>query len=322
MWPGSSVLIVISVLIFSVHSLPYFSHIDWRNDPNTVTQNEKILKLFLKLATHTANRLTHLRKKFEKEYDCRRNDNPSVLTTETLTTQSSSQTNLEWLDESQKILNHSSSSDSEISSDQNQTDDLQLQVLSNLQNIDDVERDIERNLNSKVSNLTSKSVQDIHDTSTNVTGRNDHDALDFDTLQKPTNEEANQTDLLQEPTLEISQRLFGTDLAQIVPKIISDVHQNVDQHIAKTQNTQKPLEAGVKRFFNILSSTKNILESIIKVLSEAAKGANNLLHLIIPQSQDTNSNNIQQEQSKSDSAGETANASGTNNQETRNNQEN
>ncbi|XP_011687896.1 PREDICTED: uncharacterized protein LOC105450023 isoform X3 [Wasmannia auropunctata] len=274
MWPGSSVLIVISVLIFSVHSLPYFSHIDWRNDPNTVTQNEKILKLFLKLATHTANRLTHLRKKFEKEYDCRRNDNPSVLTTETLTTQSSSQTNLEWLDESQKILNHSSSSDSEISSDQNQTDDLQLQVLSNLQNIDDVERDIERNLNSK------------------------------------------------EPTLEISQRLFGTDLAQIVPKIISDVHQNVDQHIAKTQNTQKPLEAGVKRFFNILSSTKNILESIIKVLSEAAKGANNLLHLIIPQSQDTNSNNIQQEQSKSDSAGETANASGTNNQETRNNQEN
>ncbi|XP_011687895.1 PREDICTED: uncharacterized protein LOC105450023 isoform X2 [Wasmannia auropunctata] len=320
MWPGSSVLIVISVLIFSVHSLPYFSHIDWRNDPNTVTQNEKILKLFLKLATHTANRLTHLRKKFEKEYDCRRNDNPSVLTTETLTTQSSSQTNLEWLDESQKILNHSSSSDSEISSDQNQTDDLQLQVLSNLQNIDDVERDIERNLNSKVSNLTSKSVQDIHDTSTNVTGRNDHDALDFDTLQKPTNEEANQTDL--EPTLEISQRLFGTDLAQIVPKIISDVHQNVDQHIAKTQNTQKPLEAGVKRFFNILSSTKNILESIIKVLSEAAKGANNLLHLIIPQSQDTNSNNIQQEQSKSDSAGETANASGTNNQETRNNQEN
>jgi len=331
---------------------------DWntlRNDLDSVAQNERNLKLFLQLATHTANRLTHLRKKTNKGYDCnRRNDNP-ISMTETLITQLPSQTNPEWLDKSQTIQTYSSSDDSETNLDQNQTAFYsQLQELSDLKNIDD-NRDTERNLDSKMNNLIPKSIQD---TSSDII-RYNHEALGYkldsdtasnslnanefrsDSLQltRNVNEKINQIDLknitntsimddltetvnqffpnpqnLQESTFEISQRLFGTDLAQIVPKIISDVHRNATQFIPlqNTQNTRKPsdkIDDINQRFFNpiiknagnimnsqtadnlsivnqILSSTKNIVESMIKILPEAAKGAN-LLNQVIPQSQDT-----------------------------------
>ncbi|KYN21176.1 hypothetical protein ALC57_06446, partial [Trachymyrmex cornetzi] len=367
-----------------VHSLP--SNIDWntsRNDSDSVAQNEKILKLFLQLATHTANRLTHLRKKSEKGYDCnRRNDTPPISTTEAVVTQSPSQTNLEGLDNSQKILNHSSSGDSEINSDKNQTVfNSQLQKLSDLQNIDD-NQDVERNPNLNMSNLIPKSVQDayVRDASSDVIGHNHEfnsntsqkSILDSDTSSNSLNANEfrpdfpksgrrtnqalvkNNTDTsimndltetvnkffpnsqnLQEPTLEISQRLFDTDLAQIIPKIISNVHENANQHIPSqnTQNIRALLDKNndIKRKLfdpvtnignintqtdkqkdnlplvnEILSNTKNIVESMIKVLPETAKGASNLLSQAISQSQDINTPLKSAEE-----------ISGKNNQETR-----
>ncbi|XP_018361334.1 PREDICTED: putative uncharacterized protein DDB_G0286901 [Trachymyrmex cornetzi] len=413
MWPRSSVLFVINALIVLVHSLP--SNIDWntsRNDSDSVAQNEKILKLFLQLATHTANRLTHLRKKSEKGYDCnRRNDTPPISTTEAVVTQSPSQTNLEGLDNSQKILNHSSSGDSEINSDKNQTVfNSQLQKLSDLQNIDD-NQDVERNPNLNMSNLIPKSVQDayVRDASSDVIGHNHEfnsntsqkSILDSDTSSNSLNANEfrpdfpksgrrtnqalvkNNTDTsimndltetvnkffpnsqnLQEPTLEISQRLFDTDLAQIIPKIISNVHENANQHIPSqnTQNIRALLDKNndIKRKLfdpvtnignintqtdkqkdnlplvnEILSNTKNIVESMIKVLPETAKGASNLLSQAISQSQDINTplksaeesqNHLaqfdysQQEQSENAKQVENqfdAEVSGKNNQETR-----
>lgn len=390
------------------------SNIDWntsRNDSDSIAQNEKILKLFLQLATHTANRLTHLRKKSEKGYDCnRRNDTPSISTTEALITQSPSQTNLEWLDKSQKILNHSSSSDPEINSDKNQTVfNSQLPKLSALQNIDD-NRDVERNLNLN-SNLIPKSVQDVREASSDVTGHNHEfnsntlqkSILDSDTSNNSLNVNEFRPDFLtsagrvnqaliknntntsimnnltetvntffpnsqnlQESTLEISQRLFDTDLAQIIPKIISNVHGNANQYIPSQnmQNIQASSDKNddIRRSFfdpviltntgnmntqtgkqkdnlpvvnEILSNTKNIVESMIKVLPETAKGASNLLSQVIPQSQDINTplksaeesqNHLAQsdytQQEQSENAKQVGNqfdagASGRNNQETR-----
>ncbi|XP_018339149.1 PREDICTED: putative leucine-rich repeat-containing protein DDB_G0290503 [Trachymyrmex septentrionalis] len=344
MWPRSSVLFVINALIVLVHSLP--SNIDWntsRNDLDSVAQNENILKLFLQLATHTANRLTYLRKKSEKEYDCnRRNDTPSISTTEAVVTQSPSQTNLEGLDNSQKILSHSFSSDPEINSDKNQTVfSSQLQKLSDLQNIDD-NQDVERNPNLNMSDLIPKSVQDVQDASFNVTGRNHEfnsntsqkSILDSDTssnslnankfrpdfpksarkvnqaLVKNNTNTATMNDLtetvnrifpnsqnLQEPALKISQRLFDTNLAPIIPKIISNVHENANQYIL-SQNTQnirtlldknndikqKLFDSNIENMntqidkqnnlplVKILSNSKNIVEPMSKVLPETAKG--------------------------------------------------
>jgi len=326
---------------------------DWntlRNDSDSVAQNERNLELFLQLAAHTANHLTHLRKKTDKGYDCNRRNDNSISMTEALITQSPSQTNPEWLDKSQKIQTYSSSDDSEINFDQNQTTFSQLQELSDLKNIDD-NRDTERNLNSKMNNLIPKFIQD---TSSDI-DRHNHEALGYklnsdaannslnanefrsdslESMKNNVNKKVNQIDPknitnisimddltetvnqffpnpqnLQE-SFEISQRLFGTDLAQIVPKIISDVHRNANQFIPpqNTQNIRKlsdKIDDVNQRFFNpiiktagnimnsqtadnlsivnqILSNTKNIVESMIKILPEAAKGAN-LLNQVIPQ---------------------------------------
>ncbi|XP_024893093.1 putative uncharacterized protein DDB_G0267840, partial [Temnothorax curvispinosus] len=407
-----------------VHSLP--PNTDWntlRNDiKDPVAQNERILKLFLQLAVQAANRLTHLREETDKKYDCnRRNDNPLITTTEALTTQS----NIEWLDKSKKILNYSSSDNFEINADQNQTTFYQqLQELfnpSNLSNIDD--QNIVRNLNSQMSNLIPNSAQDVQNILSNIT-RHDHEALNSDNLQKSILDldtasnslNANKfranfrklaennvnekllgqidsvknilnisaiNDLtktvnkffpklqnMQESTSGVSQRLFGADLAQVVPKIISNIRENVNQYIPlqNTQHTREPsdkIDDISQRFFDpiiiknsesilypqtannlsvanqILSDTKNIVESVIKVLPEAAKGASNLLNQVILQTRDTanKSLKVQQEQNKTaeqtgnqfkdplhnredlssnteSNIHEAANASGRNNQET------
>lgn len=333
-----------------------------RNDSDPVAQNERILKLFLQLAMHAANHLTHLRKETDKGYDCnKRNDSLSISTTEALITQLPSQADLEWLDKSKK-MNYSSSDDFEKNVDQNQTASLnhsQLQELfdpGDFQNINN--QNVIHNLSSKLTNLIPKSVQD---TSSDTTEDN-HEALndilqksilDLDTTSNPLNTSKfrsdsrksarddinekllNQIDLkntsvtndltktvnkflpksqtLQESTFGISQRLFGTDLAQIVPKITSNVHKNTNQYIP-SQNTEKPSD-GIddinQRFLNpviiknsgnilsrqvaynlsvvkqILSSMENIMESMIKVLSEAAKSASNLPNQIISGFQNT-----------------------------------
>lgn len=347
---------------------------DWnilRNDPDPIAQNEKIPRLFLQLAMHTVNRLTHLRKEIGKGCDCnRRNDNPLISMTEILVTQSPSQSNLEWLDKNKKIMNHSSEGDFEINADQNQTTSYpQSQELfdSNLPNIDN--QTIVRNLNSKMSTLIPKSVQNAQNTSSNSIGDN-HEILNSDTLQKPSLDSdtasnsfnanefrpdsqtsnsndvndklLNQIDLaknitntsvmndliktvneffpksqdLPESTSSINQRLFGTDLAQIVPKIISNKHENANQLIQSqnTLHTREPSDKSddisqrfldptmIKNFGNtlnpqaadnlpvvkqILPTTKSIVESMIKVLPEAAKNPSNLLNQIISQPQAT-----------------------------------
>ncbi|XP_018406155.1 PREDICTED: GATA zinc finger domain-containing protein 14-like [Cyphomyrmex costatus] len=255
-----------------------------------------------------------------------------------------------------------------------------------------------------MSNLITKSIQNVRDASFNVTGYN-HE-FNPNILQKPildsdaSNNSLNANEFvpnslesarrvnqvlenntsimndltetenkffpnsqnLQESTLEINQRLFDTDLAQIVPKIIS--HGNANQH-TPSQNTQNVASSNKnndikQKYFDpviitntgnmntqtdkqkdnlplvseILSNTKNIVESMMKVLPETAKDANNLLNKVIPQSQDINtpksakesqnhlaqSDYTQQEQSENAKQIENqfdAGASRRNNQETR-----
>ncbi|KYN45151.1 hypothetical protein ALC56_00401 [Trachymyrmex septentrionalis] len=102
---------------------------------------------------------------------------------------------------------------------------------------------------------------------------------------------------LQEPALKISQRLFDTNLAPIIPKIISNVHENANQYIL-SQNTQnirtlldknndikqKLFDSNIENMntqidkqnnlplVKILSNSKNIVEPMSKVLPETAKG--------------------------------------------------
>ncbi|KYN07172.1 hypothetical protein ALC62_01838 [Cyphomyrmex costatus] len=229
-----------------------------------------------------------------------------------------------------------------------------------------------------MSNLITKSIQNVRDASFNVTGYN-HE-FNPNILQKPildsdaSNNSLNANEFvpnslesarrvnqvlenntsimndltetenkffpnsqnLQESTLEINQRLFDTDLAQIVPKIIS--HGNANQH-TPSQNTQNVASSNKnndikQKYFDpviitntgnmntqtdkqkdnlplvseILSNTKNIVESMMKVLPETAKDANNLLNKVIPQSQDINTPK---------SAKESQNHLAQNNQETR-----
>ncbi|XP_036144292.1 uncharacterized protein DDB_G0281497-like [Monomorium pharaonis] len=358
MWPDSSVLIVMYAFIFLVHSLPL--NIDWNtlhHNPDPIVQNERILNLYLQLATHTAIRLTYLRKEI-KRYDCNKHNDNSSVSTEIPVTQLPSQENPEWFDESQKVLIHSSSNDSDVNADQNQTT-LQIQQLSDLNNLQDIKNQ-NVTYDPMMSDLIPKSIQNVQDTLSDIAGHN-REAFNSDSLQKSilnldaanksqsageieldssksarndVNKELfNQIDLiknvtnntsmnnstvnkllpnsqdLQEPTLEISPRLFGADLAQIVPKIINDAHEDAKQYLSP-QNTRELLDkiddVGQK-FSNtiktpgnvlnsliannlsaanqVLSSAKNV-ESMIKVLPEAAKGAANLLNQIIPKSRE------------------------------------
>ncbi|XP_011872859.1 PREDICTED: putative leucine-rich repeat-containing protein DDB_G0290503 isoform X2 [Vollenhovia emeryi] len=373
----------ISEVLKEVHSMP--PNIDWntsRNDSDPVVQNEKVLKLFLQLAVHAANRLARLRKETDKGYDCnRRNDNPLISTTEALVTQSPSRANLEWFDNSTKILNHSSFDDLEINADQNQTalyPHLNESFnSSNLPNIDD--QSVARTPNSKMNDLISKTVQDVLDTSPDITGHN-RKAFNSDTLQKSildldavnnslnanafkpdswkstendvSEKLLNQSDLiknitntsvindltktvnkflpksqnLQDSTIGISQRLFDTDLVQIVPKIISNVQENANQHTLLQNILQHTREQSdkiddinqrfldpIKNFKNvsspqvadnlpvvkqILSNTRNIVESMIEVLPEAAKNASNLLNQIPRSQENITEEYTQLEQSK------------------------
>ncbi|KAL0124698.1 hypothetical protein PUN28_006506 [Cardiocondyla obscurior] len=301
MWPGSLVLFVVNALIPLVHSLP--SNIDWNtahNDSDSIAQNERTLKLFLQLATSAANRLSYLREA-DKKYDCNsRDNNPPISTTEdAVATQSPSQTDLEWPDKSQEIQKKLSPADFDINPDRNQTALYsQLQKLFdtfNLRNTDEENTMRKQKLDNEIGLI--KNI-------TNTSSINELTRTANKFFTKPRDQ--------QESTSGISQRLFGLDLPQAVPKFISDVRENVNQHIPSeiTQHTrelsdkignvnQGLLEPVVKntaiipRAANnfsvanqILSDTKNIMESMIQVLPEAAKGATSLLNKIIPQSQD------------------------------------
>jgi len=199
------------------------------------------LKLFLQLATHTANRLIYLRKKNEKECDCnRRNDIQPISTTEAIVTQSPSQTNLEGLDNSQKILNHSSSGDPEINSDKNQTVfNSQLQKLSDLQNIDD-NQDVKHNPNLNMTNLISKSVQDVRDASSDVT-RHNHE-FNFNTSQKS---------IVDSDTS--SNSLNANEFRLDFPKSMRRVNQAL---VKNNTDTLNDLTETVNKFFPKIYSTK------------------------------------------------------------------
>ncbi|CAL1681858.1 unnamed protein product [Lasius platythorax] len=389
MWPGNSVLIIINALVPLVYSLP--PNIDWSNlqyDPDSVAQNENILKLFLQLAVHTANRLMHLRNETDRDYDCNgRNDNRLPSITEASITQSLSQANLERPDKNQdRIQNRLFINNSEINNndrvllenlDQDQTTlfySTQSQELfdnsSNFEEGTDIARD------SKTNNLIPTLVQNVQNTSSDVVRRN-YDVRNYDirndTSQKLINSNTtnnvlntdefnsnaqdsqnstidgiserlfNSIDLIKnisnatitndltetvhkflpksqnvrESTPEVSQRLFGVDLAKIVPgtKIVNDLHENVNQlNNRRSQNTQEQSDRNngvspryldstmLKNFENILnpqivnnlpvvnqilSNAKNFVESMIKVLpeTESAENGNNFLNHIISQSQ-------------------------------------
>lgn len=366
-------------------------NIDWSNlqyDPDSVAQNENILKLFLQLAVHTANRLMHLRNETDRDYDCNgRNDNRLPSITEASITQSLSQANLERPDKNQdRIQNRLFINNSEINNndrvllenlDQDQTTlfySTQSQELfdnsSNFEEGTDIARD------SKTNNLIPTLVQNVQNTSSDVVRRN-YDVRNYDirndTSQKLINSNTtnnvlntdefnsnaqdsqnstidgiserlfNSIDLIKnisnatitndltetvhkflpksqnvrESTPEVSQRLFGVDLAKIVPgtKIVNDLHENVNQlNNRRSQNTQEQSDRNngvspryldstmLKNFENILnpqivnnlpvvnqilSNAKNFVESMIKVLpeTESAENGNNFLNHIISQSQ-------------------------------------
>lgn len=366
-------------------------NIDWSNlqyDPDSVAQNENILKLFLQLAVHTANRLMHLRNETDRDYDCNgRNDNPLPSITEASITQSLSQANLERPDKNQdRIQNRLFINNSEINNndrvllenlDQDQTTlfySTQSQEL--FDNSSNFEEDIDIARDSKTKNLIPTFVQNVQNTSSDVVRRN-YDVRNYDirndTSQKLINSNTtnnvlntdefnsnaqdsqnstidgiserlfNSIDLIKnisnatimndltetvhkflpksqnvrESTPEVSQRLFGVDLAKIVPgtKIVNDLHENLNQlNNRRSQNTQEqsdrnngvspryPDSTMLKNFENILnpqivnnlpvvnqilSNAKNFVESMIKVLpeTESAENGNNFLNHIISQSQ-------------------------------------
>lgn len=350
-------------------------NIDWSNlqyDPDSVAQNENILKLFLQLAVHTANRLMHLRNETDRDYNCNgRNDNLSPSTTETSIMQSL-HPNLERPDKSQdEIQNHSFIIDSEIKNDsrvllenldQNQTafDSTQSETLYNSSNFQKDTNVVAHN--SKASNLTPmfniqnasdvvRSNYDVYNPDTSqksinlYTTSNSSSADEFsfeqnsqnltidgisERLFNPTNLITNISNatvinnltetvnkLLSEsenareskPEIEVSQRLFGADLAKNVAsaKIMNNLHENVNKLNQWSQNTQKQTDQnnGVSpRFLDaititnyennlnpqivnnlpimtqILSNAKHFVDWMIQILPEMknAENDNNLLN--------------------------------------------
>ncbi|KAM0731096.1 hypothetical protein ACS0PU_002156 [Formica fusca] len=347
MRPSNSVLIIINVLISLVYSLP--PNIDWSNlqyDPDSVAQNENILKLFLQLAVHTANRLMHLRNGTDRDHECNgRNDNLSPSIIEAPITQSLPQANLERPDKSQdKIQNRSFIIDSEMkindrvlleNLDQDQTvlNSTQSQGLYNPSNF---QEDTNVVRNSKTRNLIPMLAQNVQNTSSDIVRRNydvhnsSQKSINLYTIsnsssadninsdgQNSQNSTIDESENVRETTPEVSQRMFGIDLAKNIPgmKIIKNLHENVNQQLNQwSGNTQEQSdrnngisprfldETVIKNFENIfnpqivndlpvmsqiLSNAKHFVESMIKVLPAPgnAKTENNLLNHTISQSQ-------------------------------------
>lgn len=171
-------------------------NIDWNNlqyDPDSVVQNENILKLFLQLAVHTASRLMHLRNETDRDHDCNgRKNNLSSSIIEASITQSLPETNLERFDKYQdEIQNRSFIIDSEIKiNDQvlpENFDQDQTTVLNSTQSqgSHDFQEDTDVARNSKARDLIPMLVQNIQNTSSDVI-RN-YDVHNPDSLQKSNN---------------------------------------------------------------------------------------------------------------------------------------
>lgn len=169
-------------------------NIDWSNlqyDPDSVVQNENILKLFLQLAVHTANRLMHLRNETNRDHDCNgRKNNLSSSIIEAPITQSLSETNLERSDKSQdEIQNRSFIIDSEIKINDRvlleNLDQDQTTVLNSTQGLHNFQEDTDVARNSKARDLIPMLVQNIQNISSDVT-RN-YDVHNPDTSQKSNN---------------------------------------------------------------------------------------------------------------------------------------
>lgn len=358
-------------------------NIDWSNlqyDPDSVAQNENILKLFLQLAVHTANRLMHLRNGTDRDHECNgRNDNLSPSIIEAPITQSLPQANLERPDKSQdKIQNRSFIIDSEIkindqvlleNLDQDQTvlNSTQSQGLYNPSNF---QEDTNVVRNSKTRNLIPMLAQNVQNTSSDIVRRNydvhnpsqksinlytisnsssadninsdgqnsqnsiidginerlftsinliknNSNATNINDLTETVNKFLPESENVRETTPEVSQRMFGIDLAKNIPgmKIIKNLHENVNQQLNQwSGNTQEQSdrnngvsprfldETVINNFENIfnpqivndlpvmsqiLSNAKHFVESMIKVLPAPgnAKTKNNLLNHTISQSQ-------------------------------------
>ncbi|XP_072764614.1 uncharacterized protein [Anoplolepis gracilipes] len=278
MWPGTSVLIIINPLILLVYSLP--TNIDWNDlqyDPDSVAQNENVLKLFLQLAVHTANRLMHLRNETDKDYDCNgRNDNLSPSITEAPVMQSLLQANPERPDESpNEIQNHSFIIDSEIKSNdqvlQENLDKDQTALHNSIQSQELYDpssfqvTDVAPNSKAK-RNLIPMLVQNVQSTASDIVKRN-HDVHKPDTSQKAINlhttsnslnadefssneqhsqnSTVNESENVQESApVEVGQRFFGIDIAKNIPdmNIINDLHKNVNQLNQWSQNIQEQLD--------------------------------------------------------------------------------
>ncbi|XP_029167898.1 putative uncharacterized protein DDB_G0282129 [Nylanderia fulva] len=289
MWPGKSVLII-HTLGSLVYSLP--PNIDWSNlqyDPDSVAQNENILKIFLQLAMHTANRLINLRNETDRDYDCKgRNDNPVHLITETPITQSLLKTNLERPDKSQdRIQNRLFINDSEINNNQDLLENLnqdQMTLLystqsqelfdnsSNFQEAINVARD------SKTSNLISTLVQ--NQTLSDVLRRNP------DTLQKiknlnTTNNVSNANEFSfdvqnsQNSTIDgISARLFNSiDLMKNISNatIMNNLTETVHKFLPKSQNVQESTPEVSQRLIDI-DLAKNVPDT--KIVNDSYENVN------------------------------------------------
>lgn len=270
-------------------------NIDWSNlqyDPDSVAQNENILKLFLQLAMHTANRLMHLKNETDRDYDCKgRNDNPVPLITEAPITQSLLKTNLERPDKSQdRIQNRLFINDSEINNnarvllenlDQDQTTLLystQSQELSdnssNFQEITDVARD------SKTSNLLP--TLENQNTSSDVLKRNytDNPSQKLN-ISNTTNNVSNENEFSsdvqnsQNSTIDgISERSFNIiDLMNNISNatIMNDLTETVHKFLPKSQNVRESKPEVSQRLFDI-GLAKNIPDA--KIVSDLYENVN------------------------------------------------
>ncbi|XP_020278063.1 uncharacterized protein LOC109851899 isoform X1 [Pseudomyrmex gracilis] len=115
MWPDNTVLIIISALVFLVHSLPPNIILNTvRDDSNSVVQNERYLQLFLQLATRTADNLISLRNQADKNHDCNQSRDNLLSTIEDSRIQSPLEVISEQFDEIQnEIRSHLFSSNFE-----------------------------------------------------------------------------------------------------------------------------------------------------------------------------------------------------------------
>lgn len=277
------------------------SNIDWSNlqyDPDSVAQNENILKLFLQLAVHTANRLMHLRNETDRDHDCNGlNDNLSSPITEIPITQPL-HPNLERPDKSQdEIQNHSFTIDSEIKNnefyrvllenlDQNQTilfNSTQSQELYNPNNFQEDANIVAHN--SKASNLIPMLVN-IQNESEIV--RPNYDVYNPDTSQKSINlyttsnsssadefsfEQNSQNVIIDG----ISERLFNpinliTNISSAT--IMNDLTENnftVNKLLPESENVQESKPEVSQRLFGV-DLSKNVEST--KIMNDLHENVN------------------------------------------------